>query len=365
MYPRSQTVNTSRDCRSPPPPNMGDFVYKITVPPSPNGSPNRGGGKSTYVGSDDRRKDYYDDRSHHSVGRSTSINRRDRSRPRSTHHGGGSRRSARSVRSSRSRASTHGRRYYSSDSELSDEYDSTTSRSRSRKRSSSGYSESHDPYRESDDDYDYRYPIQKPSANNSAMAPWAAPSPNPASIVPPPPPPHSPPRSRYPGAPRPQPLIEQMQNLQKGVVPAKGLIEQQQQRNQSAGGAHSSYGRPYHLPSSHAYPYHHPLVARAQGTSQSQSSETSRDQPRSILRTSSLPPPSLDQDPASRESNTNTQVASYDLEHRLSIMENRLASLGSPYTHPPPQFPPPPPLPATPARKPKSVSLPIPENHAI
>jgi len=386
--PWYKNVDASRNRRSsPPPPNMADFVYEIAVPPSRNGSPNRGGAKNTYFGSDDRGKNYYEDRSYPSVGRSASTNeqrraasihvgdsvdRRDRSRPRFTYHSsGGSRRPARSVRSARSRASAHGPRYYSSASDSSDEYGYNASRSRSRKRSSSGHNVFHDQIKDwYDDDYDNdnyddgNLHIHRPSSNNSAMAPWAPPTPDPTPPNPTPMPPPAPP---------PRPGFYAMHNPQRELEVAKGLTTQQQRNQSTRETDRSSYAPSLHPPSSHTpqshvHPYHHPSVARAQGISQVQSSEIPRDQPRSILRTSSLPPSSstvMAQDSVSGESNTNTRVTNYDLEHRLSIMENRLASLGPPYTHPPPQFPPPPPLPVTPARKQKSVSIPIPESHAI
>lgn len=189
-YPWPKTGDNSRDRRSsPPPPNMANLVYEITAPTSPNGSPTRGGGvRSTYARGDDGGKNYYDDRSHPSVGRSNSIyeqhraasvhvgdsrDRGDGSRHQSTSHGGGSRRPARSNRSSRSRASTYGRHYHSSSSDSSDEYGYYTPRSRSRKRSSSGPNESL-VYREynygdyDDYDYDFLHPhVQKQHSNNS------------------------------------------------------------------------------------------------------------------------------------------------------------------------------------------------------
>ncbi|KAF8456382.1 hypothetical protein BGX38DRAFT_1266671 [Terfezia claveryi] len=419
-YPWSKTGSNSRDCQgSPPPPNMADFVYEITAPTSPNGSPNRGGGggvrNTMYAGGDDRGNNHYDDRSHPSAGRSNPINehrraasvhvcdsrdRRDRSRPQSTSHGGSSRRPARSVRSSRSRASAHGGYHYSSSSDSSDVY---ATRSSSRKRSSSGHNESHDHYRESDDDYDnddynfYPSHVQKQSSNNSTMAPWTAPIPNP--IPPNPAPPN--PAPQNPAPPNPAPLnpapptfpsspplphpfdhssrpslVENSHNFQRGFEASRGLTEPQLQRNQLrrrsgrpsstlSSDPPSSHTPPFHPPSLHPHPpYAYPYLVGAQGISQAQSSETLREPPRSILRTSSLPPQSSTVtvlDSVSGENNTNTRVANYDLEHRMSILENMLASLGSPYTRPPPQFPPHPPLPGTPARKQKSVSI---EDHA-
>ncbi|KAF8424718.1 hypothetical protein EV426DRAFT_599076 [Tirmania nivea] len=399
-YPGPKITDSSRDHQNVAS-NMADFVYEIPVSPSPYGSQNGGGG-------DDRGKNYYDDYSRHSVGRLVSTkeqrratsggsrDKRDQSRPQSTYYYPCPARS----RSSRSRTSTYGRRYHgtaTSPLESSDEYENNTA-SRPKKRSPSlRHNESHEENWFSDDydggvnlSYDFNRHHHK-SHNSSATTPWAAsttstgPSPLPPGYPPAPPPNPAPVPPPTP-VPTPQhPFVQQnssrplgpyismhdsqrsehdIQDLQRPLEAAKGSTEKQQQQetwNQSTSGlGRSPYAPSSCAPSINCHPHGAAVVKSA-----IVQSETPRDQPRSILRTSSLPLSSsapIVQDSVSRESHTKTRAANNDFEHRLSTMENILAIL--PYGY---RIPPPPPvsLSVIPGRKQKSVSIPIPENHAI
>jgi len=187
----------------PPPlaPNMAEYIYEITVPPSPNESPSRGGAgggggvKSPHVeyGGTARVKSYYDDRdrSRLGVGRSSSTkehrraasvhvgdsrDRRDRSRPRSYYHGGGgaSGRYDDEYRDPRGRTDKvyYGHDNYYAESAYSGSSQGSQEHSRERygrhHRTPSAHSEMGDRY------YDAPYPPGPPG-----VAPWGPPVPPP------------------------------------------------------------------------------------------------------------------------------------------------------------------------------------------